>query len=52
MWLTIALRTSFAPISLPMPHPGVAVSLAMTVELALALAHQLVHQRARACRPP
>ena len=30
MWLTIAFRTSFALTSLPMPVPGMAVSLAMT----------------------
>src|SRR5262249_52623687 len=31
MWLTIARRTSPALISLPMPTPGIAVSLAITV---------------------
>ena len=33
IWLTIALRTSLAPMSLPIPRPGMAVSLAMTVRL-------------------
>ena len=31
MWLTMALRSSLASTSLPMPLPGVAVSLAITV---------------------
>jgi hypothetical protein len=35
MWLTMALRTSFDTISLPIPRPGTAVSLAMTVRLRL-----------------
>ena len=31
MWLTIALRSSLASTSLPIPSPGAAVSLAITV---------------------
>ena len=48
MWLTIALRTSLAAMSLPMPLPGHRGVVGDHGEIALVLAHDLVDRPARA----